>query len=1213
MSKKEIEREILMKVKMIGNSIKCKPENPGHFFRRGILLTKLRKYSMAMEDYGEAIRLNPRFYQAYKNRGRILSELRRWRESIRDSSKAIEINDSLVQAYNNRGYAYFQVREYAKAIADYKKVNELDSDDTVATTNIEMCERRLEAQLRLDNQLKVELVEEFMGPPIRITGGTVVEKFPSSCMIAPTKMKYLGLKIDLEIPPELSPDSDPLMVQQVSVKDVKYNLSYRCETVSSKDRILYISLPIQQKYTSGSTLGRSIDATAVVKLKSENGRRFTLIKENAFRGIKNIKRRLEEEEEVEGEDNEYSPKMIHNILLEPCISFGEKYENILNRLIDRNDASYVYKNEGMLDFNYKITDCFYDQGRDKRFMLYPDISKECMDSVFETMIMSPSIDVNISLFTISLCIYVKILLIEINKYTSGPNYKDDDDKKRTIEKITVLYVKNLTWTDNIEGQIETLSMEIKELMRTIRETFIKKIIVRDIGSKISEYFGGLSYDVARKTEIRTQDPFSRIDGGNKILLSEYAGCGVCRHRSIVFKYICDLFGIQCRLLRGKVTSFGEENSHCWNQVRILDDIFYVDCNYSKIIVDDYQNSLHYKPLNKTIKGVTTNNIMRTHYLNTKKEKEHSIPKILHVDGKFYKITGIPNLVPGNKMLWSSQPDTKHMECITFKKDIFVKLASGSDVVSKRKIIKKDSKYIYEFDPFIMTNGEAWKSNFNVWMNLSSEYITRPKCVVPMCGIVRSRFINSIDVFNLLDDGNKQIYDHGKYICEITYMLLSVALALQYLHRCEIVHFNLNPSCILIDYDHHFKMIKSVKLSSLFRWKEMGQKINLTTDYSDFKSEFIDYSMRIACPEIDIYSFGKIMILLGKSCYIGYDNLNKLSKLCISKKPENRPSIDNVVDLLSKMLEFFHKRYQEAASLIYVKKHDIHDKKFKIKCVFCNENVVGDIHNCRDACDIGATHTCICPSGLVYQHKITNTTFIENMKSVFDNGDETATINCEDDNCPCSVVKCTDEVQFNDVGINIISNIVDVKDIICDLCEERVYVNMKDKTFTHVCSQCTVKNDSWDKFEYFHCIQNENSKTVIDIHKIDINVAFYGKKCCGGKFDICHNNMLKGKTIMKLNGSKVFVNSRYIRTSIPKKFKCVKCHNPLIIDETDYMLHHNCGDNDDMMLMSLKNIEYENLNNLRRRGGTMEEFLVSYRKGLKSQFITGEKYMIKYHY
>lgn len=94
---------------------------------------------------------------------------------------------------------------------------------------------------------------------------------------------------------------------------------------------------------------------------------------------------------------------------------------------------------------------------------------------------------------------------------------------------------------------------------------------------VSNTMGGIQVDdIAAPNEIQklTEAVVSYI---KKELNSNVVpiGCithGICRHRAILYKYLCDIEGIPCRLVRGAFENVG----HAWNVVIVHDQYYLVD-------------------------------------------------------------------------------------------------------------------------------------------------------------------------------------------------------------------------------------------------------------------------------------------------------------------------------------------------------------------------------------------------------------------------------------------------------------------------------------------------------------------------------------------------------------------------------------------------------------------------------------------------------------
>eukprot|EP00999_Lentomonas_sp_LEN2_P002867 NODE_731_length_1232_cov_309.337557_g691_i0.p1 GENE.NODE_731_length_1232_cov_309.337557_g691_i0~~NODE_731_length_1232_cov_309.337557_g691_i0.p1 ORF type:complete len:307 (+),score=42.64 NODE_731_length_1232_cov_309.337557_g691_i0:83-1003(+) len=106
-------------------------------------------------------------------------------------------------------------------------------------------------------------------------------------------------------------------------------------------------------------------------------------------------------------------------------------------------------------------------------------------------------------------------------------------------------------------------------------------VAKDIRSKVvllslsvSNFFGGTNASLISNTEKGILD--LKVKKSSNILPLGELQYGVCRHRALAFKYICDLEEIPCRLVRGDYFSEKGTEGHAWNIVFIENRHYLVD-------------------------------------------------------------------------------------------------------------------------------------------------------------------------------------------------------------------------------------------------------------------------------------------------------------------------------------------------------------------------------------------------------------------------------------------------------------------------------------------------------------------------------------------------------------------------------------------------------------------------------------------------------------
>ncbi len=105
------------------------------YFRRGYMMSELKRYQEAIVAYNKAIQLKPDYAEAYYNRGGAKYHLGQHGTAISDYDKAIQIEPDYATAYYNRGVAKHNLGQHSAAISDYDKAIQLKPDYAPAYYN----------------------------------------------------------------------------------------------------------------------------------------------------------------------------------------------------------------------------------------------------------------------------------------------------------------------------------------------------------------------------------------------------------------------------------------------------------------------------------------------------------------------------------------------------------------------------------------------------------------------------------------------------------------------------------------------------------------------------------------------------------------------------------------------------------------------------------------------------------------------------------------------------------------------------------------------------------------------------------------------------------------------------------------------------------------------------------------------------------------------
>ena len=145
------------------------PNNPDHYFSRGVEYNSQGEYYSAIDDYNRVIKIDPNYESIhyyiglakrylgdhksaiesytkgiefdennsdlFLKRGMAKIELEQYQAAIEDCNKAVELSPEYADPYFNRGLAKSSLEDYQGAIKDYTKTIEVDPDDTWENTS----------------------------------------------------------------------------------------------------------------------------------------------------------------------------------------------------------------------------------------------------------------------------------------------------------------------------------------------------------------------------------------------------------------------------------------------------------------------------------------------------------------------------------------------------------------------------------------------------------------------------------------------------------------------------------------------------------------------------------------------------------------------------------------------------------------------------------------------------------------------------------------------------------------------------------------------------------------------------------------------------------------------------------------------------------------------------------------------------------------------
>ncbi len=123
---------------------------------------------------------------------------------------------------------------------------------------------------------------------------------------------------------------------------------------------------------------------------------------------------------------------------------------------------------------------------------------------------------------------------------------------------------------------EVFSNPVREILKVMSpgEDRVLANVIANARAEISEtrdFLGKIQILSAMVNQLmsKTDDSDNIFPCGKEMSLGDVisTGSGVCRHRSLLFKVLCDRLGIEASLVRGNFRSAYMHEGHAWNEVR----------------------------------------------------------------------------------------------------------------------------------------------------------------------------------------------------------------------------------------------------------------------------------------------------------------------------------------------------------------------------------------------------------------------------------------------------------------------------------------------------------------------------------------------------------------------------------------------------------------------------------------------------------------------
>ena len=103
------------------NALRLNAKVPETWNNRGTVFNDLQQYERAISDFDQAILLNPKYSDAVCNKAKSLSELKRYDDALAAYDKALAIKPDLAEAWLGRGNVFTELKGYDDAFAAYDK------------------------------------------------------------------------------------------------------------------------------------------------------------------------------------------------------------------------------------------------------------------------------------------------------------------------------------------------------------------------------------------------------------------------------------------------------------------------------------------------------------------------------------------------------------------------------------------------------------------------------------------------------------------------------------------------------------------------------------------------------------------------------------------------------------------------------------------------------------------------------------------------------------------------------------------------------------------------------------------------------------------------------------------------------------------------------------------------------------------------------------
>jgi predicted O-linked N-acetylglucosamine transferase (SPINDLY family) len=105
----------------IARAVALYPNSDVSFYNYGLILKRLNKPLLALQQFDNAIRLNPKISETWNNRGTIHNDLKQYQRAIDDFDRAIALNGGYAEAYANKARPLQELGRFDEAQTAYEK------------------------------------------------------------------------------------------------------------------------------------------------------------------------------------------------------------------------------------------------------------------------------------------------------------------------------------------------------------------------------------------------------------------------------------------------------------------------------------------------------------------------------------------------------------------------------------------------------------------------------------------------------------------------------------------------------------------------------------------------------------------------------------------------------------------------------------------------------------------------------------------------------------------------------------------------------------------------------------------------------------------------------------------------------------------------------------------------------------------------------------